>query len=108
MNNHDKTRTRNQLESAKSSRSMPPTASARVTEPHFPRLEVRDGATCERHNQRTTRTVTVTTIQDDTDETATEPRITSFHDSLCAFRKYVIHRPFALILPRWQPLNRPP
>ena len=31
-----------------------------------------------------------------------------FHDSLCAFRKYVIHRPYALILPRWQPLNRPP
>ena len=46
--------------------------------------------------------------QDDRDETATEPRIASFHDSLCAFRKYVIHRPVALILPRWQPLNRPP
>ena len=27
--------------------------------------------------------------QDDRDETATEPRIASFHDSLCAFRKYV-------------------
>ena len=36
--------------------------------------------------------------QDDRDETATEPRIARFHDSLCAFRKYVIHRPVALIL----------
>ena len=42
---------------------MLPTPSASFTEAHCPRLEVRAGVCCGRHDQRTTRTVTVTTIR---------------------------------------------